>query len=508
MTVGLTLSSGSKESHGKQIYCTSFSDDIHVGYYTVPARKSEAAGLGEPLKHQDKREVIVIDNSSDDEKMSATDTPMNDNRFDDTSSFQCYYMATCAGNTLTLYQVQSSGDNKSSNYTMKSEGADFLVRQVYRDADEEEIYYSCIFAGRCRNRGEEFESIPSNVHRSIQSSASNHHSNLNFHQDEEDCNGPQLCCVGGKRGVIKIIDTVQQSLIVSLIGHTDELYDIQVCPTNEWILLSASKDETIRLWNLRYPSQIAIFAGHQGHREAVLSIDWHPLGQYFASSGIDGTIKLWSVETEKVKNAIKESFVPPIGTGRDDTYFDTAYHQLPFWATSKLHTDYVDCVAFVGDLILSKSTTNVMTLWKPILPQDRNSRIISSTSLSNPNDKFIHLRDFSIPDCGQWYIRFGLCKDRELLAVGNCVGDLRVWEIGGAKKPLFQSNNFCSSIVRMVSFSPDSKVMVAVCDDSSVWKYNVEESPKSRQCLITSSTKAKHMLHPSRKGYCLDQNEV
>jgi len=228
MTVGLTLSSGSKESHGKQIYCASFSDDIHVGY-TVPARNSEAAGLGEPLKHKDKREVIVIDSSSDDEKIFATDTPKNDNPFDDTSSFQCYYMATCAGNTLTLYQVRSSGDNKSSNDTMKSEDADFLVRQVYKDADQGEIFYSCIFAGRCRNRGEGFESTPfSNVHRSIQSSASNYHSNLIFHQDEENYDGPQLCCVGGKRGVIKIIDTVQQSLIVSLIGHTDELYDLKV----------------------------------------------------------------------------------------------------------------------------------------------------------------------------------------------------------------------------------------------------------------------------------------
>lgn len=427
--------------------------------------------------------MIVIDSSSDDEKMTATETPRNEKPMDNTKTFYCYYMVTCGGNHLTLYQIQSSceesnvtNSNISSNHALNDEDADFVVRQGYRDVDEDEIYYSCTFAGRCRLRGDQFKSIPTSLHKQnkIYSSESNHHKNLNYHQDDEDHCGPQLCCVGGKRGVIKIIDTVQQSLIVSLIGHTDEIYDIKRCPTNEWILISASNDETIRLWNLKHPSQIAIFAGHQGHREAVLSVDWHPLGEYFVSSGMDGTIKLWSVQNEKIKKAIKASFEPPLGNGRGNTYFDTVYHQLPFWTTSKLHTDYVDCVAFVGDLILSKSTTNVISLWKPMLPQEKHSRIISSTSLSNINDAFIHLKDYAVPECGQWFIRFGLDKDCKLLAVGNAIGDLRVWEIGGAKKPLFQVNPICNSVVRMVTFSPDAKVMVAVCDDSSVWKYNIE----------------------------------
>jgi len=477
----LTLSGGSKESHHQQIYCASFSDDIHVGYNTaVPASFPTTKGMGQPSGNQDKRDVIIIDSSSDDEKMAMTETSQNEKAMDDTNinSFHCHYMATCGGNHLTLYQIKSSSDesnvtntNNSSHGTCNNENADFFVRQVYRDADEDEIFYSCLFAGRCRHRGDQFEQIPSALHKKIHSTASNHHTNLNFQQnDDDDHCGPQLCCVGGKRGVIKIIDTVQQSLIVSLIGHTDELYDLKRCPTNECIIISASNDETIRLWNLKYPSQIAIFAGHQGHREAVLSIDWHPLGEYFVSSGMDGSIKLWSVQTEKIKNAIKDSFEPPKGSERDDTYFQTVYHQLPFWATSKLHTDYVDSVAFVGDLILSKSTTNVISLLKPILPQEIHA---SSASLSNINDKFIHLTDYPVPECGQWYIRFGLDKDCKLLAVGNCIGDLRVWEIGGAKKPLFLGNPICNSVVRMVTFSPDAKIMVAVCDDSSVWKYNV-----------------------------------
>jgi polycomb protein EED len=441
--------------------------------------------------------------------------------------FYCQYMATCGGNHLTLYQVKVSGigpeskikarsapsgsvnhGNFSANSNVKErnthgsgpdahmhdQDSDFQVRQVYRDVDKEELFYACIFAGRSTSKFDRQDRDVDVEHNNypqetvIDSVTPMDDNNKKDHQNEQKQRQPQLCCVGGKHGNIKIIDTVKQSLIASLVGHTDEIYDLKRCPTNEWLILSASNDETIRLWNLKCPTCICIFAGHDGHREAVLSIDWHPMGGYFVSSGMDQTIKLWSCEDDKIKAAIQSSFTPPdlshfcgsesgrgIGggsfkrkrmmpaTSRDRTYFPTVYHQLPFFSTSKIHTDYIDCVAFVGDLILSKSTTNNISLWKPIL----------SSISTGTNHKFLHLQDYSVPECGQWFIRFATDKQCKMLAVGNCIGDLRVWEIGGAKKPIFICNTMCNSIVRMVRFSPDAKVLAAVCDDGSVWKYNV-----------------------------------
>jgi polycomb protein EED len=391
-------------------------------------------------------------------------------------SFHYYHMATCGGNFLTLYQLKVPDRNNKSgkrgtfinntgnsvntciNSTLiyEEECEDFVVRQVYKDVDVEENFFTCTFAGRSRRQGAKVY---------LESS------------DDENAFGPQLCCVGGKQGLIKVIDTVKQSLIFTLVGHTDELYDMKRCPVNEWLLLSASNDETIRLWNLKYPSQIAIFAGHQGHREAVLSIDWHPFGKYFASSGMDGTIRLWSIEEPNVQNAIEKSFKSPLLVEEiSSCCFKTVYHQIPFWITSKMHTDYVDCIYFVGDLILSKSTTNIVSLWKPIFcVSDKNQSIESNdtSSSTSSNNEVLHLLDYSVPDCGQWYIRFGVDSDCNLLAVGNCIGDIRVWEIGGAKKPNIVFNAMCSAIVRMTAFSPDGKMMVAVCDDSTVWKYRI-----------------------------------
>lgn len=569
MTVGISLSGASRESHHKQpLYCVAFSSDVYVGEYCCadkkdtenetrnikiqprqsqpqqpqqqpqPKRQKQNKDKKSRAKkkskneqeediteaHRDKEDHVGMSDShsSDDNKRRSADDRSDFTRnsqetiacaaeMPHSHTIDCYYMATCGGTFLTLYQLhshcdvsmdmidQSNHSNRSTHNhsnNIHSEADDFTVRQIYQDVDEEEIFYSCIFAGRSRGNGEPTSCYSFLGENSAKSSANQN--NLYGSNHEDESLGPQLCCVGGKRGLIKVIDTVQQALVVTLVGHSDELYDMKQCPFNEWLLLSASNDETIRLWNLKYPSQIAIFAGHHGHREAVLSIDWHPLGRYFASSGMDGTIRLWSMEESAVQNAIEESFKAPLwveeeerGTAtttdatttttttnttkrtifREKSRFKTVTQQLPFWVTSKLHTDYIDSISFVGDLILSKSTTNVISLWKPIFSDDDRHDLSSSSSSSN--SKFLHLVDYSVPDCRQWYIRFGLDKDCHLMAVGNCMGDIRVWEIGGAKKPNIIHNPMCSAIIRMVAFSPDGKMMVAVCDDSSVWKYTV-----------------------------------
>ena len=86
--------------------------------------------------------------------------------------------------------------------------------------------------------------------------------------------GPQLLCVAGLRGTIKVFDTVQEKLIYDLVGHTGGVWDLKAHPSNDHLLLSAGQDESIRLWNLKYPTLIAVFAGVQGHRDAVISIAW------------------------------------------------------------------------------------------------------------------------------------------------------------------------------------------------------------------------------------------
>lgn len=78
---------------------------------------------------------------------------------------------------------------------------------------------------------------------------------------------------------------------------------------------------------------IAIFAGEGGHRDEVLAADFHPLGQCFASSGMDNTVKIWALDTPEITHAIDESYKYK----RNSVY---PYHslccQFPAFSTTKV----------------------------------------------------------------------------------------------------------------------------------------------------------------------------
>jgi polycomb protein EED len=80
-----------------------------------------------------------------------------------------------------------------------------------------------------------------------------------------------LLVVGGFKGVIRPIVPFKSVYKNLLIGHGSSINDLRFHPHNWSLLLSASKDFTLRLWNVNTSVCIAIFGGAEGHRDEVLS---------------------------------------------------------------------------------------------------------------------------------------------------------------------------------------------------------------------------------------------
>jgi len=426
----------------------------------------------------------------DDGDLDANDTGANDTTFrrnvDFSTPRQVRYMATCGGNYVSLYEVEIPPDKKKKKKSVVATPTDPLIlRQAYVDRDLDESFFSCAFGGRSLGRTFGYTPV-ANDNGDIIMSEDDASEDLQEQRkqilramtDTQQFDGPQLLCVAGSRSIIKVIDTVQQMLVMTLSGHGNEIYDLDFSPTDEWLLLSASKDESVRLWNLRSGTCVAIFAGHEGHRDSVLTVSWHPCGDRFASGSMDNTVKLWNLgKMTAAHNALQAR------TRFESTRWDTdapamahtfkaAYEQMPYFSSNKIHHDYVDCVQFVGDLVLSKSIHNNIVLWKPNL---QRPTIRGKPSHQKPPNDVFALCEFTTKECDVWFIRFGTNVAGNVLAIGNRQGQIKLWAIDdNPKKTAFAllTNLQCTSIVRMVSFSPDNKCLVAACEDATVWKWD------------------------------------
>lgn len=239
-----------------------------------------------------------------------------------------------------------------------------------------------------------------------------------FNADNTNC---WWVLAAGVKGVVRVLDLNKNCVAKTLIGHGEAVNHIAVHPRDPALIVTASKDESLRLWNLRIGTPIAMFAGLKGHRGEVLSVDFDRFGNRFASCGIDNSVRVWDVTSdEQVVGAILESHLAA-DSGMENYMYTTKNNekktlrvpisQFPSFVTRKVHKHYVDCVKWVGDdMILSKSVHNRVYLWQ--LGDDREA-------LAVPGSEYKLLEEYVVDHCNVWFVKFGIDKEHRTLACGN-----------------------------------------------------------------------------------------
>lgn len=439
---GFKFASSVKESHPHSIYCVAWSTDM---YSNSSTDKKSSPSLSDNVNNNN-NDCQSTSSSISSEK-AVTTTKKTKDEF-----YRCF--ATCAGPFIHIYEVGCTSTGTGNNINL---------RQAYKDFDADEVFYCCAFGGRgisiknsllrskmnerhisAEEKDESFDTRNYLIDSANPSCWKTIEDISKSNPEEYLYVGNQLLCCAGVSGILKVIDPGRRCLVMTLSGHGDDIYDIKFSPMNECLLLTASKDESIRLWNLKSCACVAIFSGHEGHRGSVLSISFHPLSTAFVSSGMDVAIKIWSLDDKAAKQAISDSY----NTDDDSVItFKTKLFQLPIFSTNQAFTDYVDCVQFLGNLILSKSTTNKILLWKPDFSNSRGdiSQLMGSY-YPNPTDitdngkrnkildpkkpNVIPLREFNLTKCDLWFIRFHVDESsNRMIAIGNTEGDISVWDI-------------------------------------------------------------------------------
>jgi len=297
--------------------------------------------------------------------------------------------------------------------------------------------------------------------------------------------GAPLLAAAGKRGPIKVLNSARMQAHCVLHGHGDSVNEIRAHPTDPSLILSASKDESLRLWNLLSQCAVAVFAGEKGHASEVLSADFHPLGSCFASAGMDNSIKVWGLDDARTAGAIAASYDYAEESARDDgpgaptSPLTPALCQFPAFSTDAVHSDYVDSCAFLGNLLLSKSTDSRLLLWCPDVsarlrmletlarehrlgaageegaePAGLNEAAIleaadawhdpdmgpllagetgEAAGLAEDDEEpeegaATIVAELTLPHTTLWFIRFAVDSAHRQVAAGNDCGDVVVWE--------------------------------------------------------------------------------
>ncbi|CAG8553280.1 12384_t:CDS:2 [Gigaspora rosea] len=336
--------------------------------------------------------------------------------------------------------------------------------------------------------------------------------------------GAPWLAVTGAQGIIKIIDSSVGNVV-------REINEIKFHPRKPSLLFSASKDFSIRLWNVVTCMPIAIFGGECGHREPVLSIDVHLSGDFLASSGMDHAVKIWSLCTPVVKNAIESSLKPiqpsrpqQTSSSRQQTCCRShgkppspVFVHFPIYSTARLHNNYVDCVRWYGDLLLSRCAADAtIILWKPnveLIATDNSNVttiIVGGPTTGNQIGQIYLWNLQDIPLFIDKYIEKKKAKNivtnkKEKVTVkkkggngGNGkkstanVNNHSANSNGGSASSSSSGNNTndnlksenvenkeckpsilgmepCDSTIRQVAFSKNRNWMVAVCDDATIW---------------------------------------
>jgi pre-mRNA-processing factor 17 len=99
-----------------------------------------------------------------------------------------------------------------------------------------------------------------------------------------------------------------KKLIHTWVGHTKGVTAIRFFPKSGHLLLSASQDMRIKLWDVHRDRHC--LRTFLGHNKPVRDVNFDPKGLKFVSAGYDKALKYWDTETGQCLLAIEHSSIP------------------------------------------------------------------------------------------------------------------------------------------------------------------------------------------------------
>ena len=111
---------------------------------------------------------------------------------------------------------------------------------------------------------------------------------------------------------VRIWDVSTGTQLLQMNDHTGAVWcvacspDDGTMPQNEIVASAGGDDKSVRLWDMSMGQQVAKL---DGHTASVISVAFSPDGKMIASASRDGTVRLWDLSTRRPLNVFKGNSV-------------------------------------------------------------------------------------------------------------------------------------------------------------------------------------------------------
>ncbi|KAI8068017.1 WD40-repeat-containing domain protein [Gongronella butleri] len=242
-----------------------------------------------------------------------------------------------------------------------------------------------------------------------------------------------LIATAGADTNIHVVSLARSKEMAVLEGHTKRIHDIQSHPMNDQHILSASKDGTVRLWDIKAKKCLVIFQIECN----VVCFD--PSGKRFISGSSKGELREWTLPEDICATSTQTS---------EPLVLDKSNSRL----LKRIHGDSpIDCIRFANGNVLSKSINGRMEYWNL--------------------DTGAVLQTFRIKT-SEIHTRFDVSLDEAYFCVGTSQGRIYVYSLHTGKQIVELSHRRSSKAIRCCVFTRDCKQILGGGEGGFLWRYD------------------------------------